>query len=91
MPVGSGIVLILGGLAIGWLPGPGGFIAIFGVALLATEFRFLARLLDWSELRLIGLWRRLWVRRSKPIRILVVVAALMVVAGAAWAASRIVT
>ncbi len=52
------VALILLGAAIGWLPGPGGFIAIFGLALLATEFRPAARALDATETTLRGMWRR---------------------------------
>ncbi|MGD9691357.1 MAG: PGPGW domain-containing protein [Phycisphaerales bacterium] len=50
------VALVLGGLAIGWLPGPGGFVAIFGIALLATEFRPLASLLDEMETVGRGVW-----------------------------------
>jgi hypothetical protein len=52
------ILLIGGGLAISWLPGPGGFVAIIGLALLAQEFRPLAWLLDQAEVFVRGLWRR---------------------------------
>lgn len=38
------VLLIIGGLLIGWLPGPGGFIAVIGVAMLAAEFRWARRL-----------------------------------------------
>lgn len=55
--VGIGVVLIVGGAAIGWLPGPGGFVAIFGLALLAQEFRPLAAALDWIERQIVRLWR----------------------------------
>ena len=54
-----GTVLLLGGLAIGWLPGPGGFIGIFGAALLGVEWLRVARILDrcemflWSALRFV--------------------------------------
>ena len=53
--VGGGIALIFIGLAIGWLPGPGGFLSILGLALLGTEMRWLARLLDRCELLTEGL------------------------------------
>jgi hypothetical protein len=43
------VVLIAGGLAIGWLPGPGGFIAVFGLAIVGMEFRFVAVALDRCE------------------------------------------
>jgi hypothetical protein len=57
--IAIGLVLLFAGLAIGWLPGPGGFVSVIGCALLAAEFWFFARLLDWSELKLVGIWRRL--------------------------------
>lgn len=55
--------LIIAGMAIGWLPGPGGFIAIIGVAMLATEIRWIARLLDKIEpviRRMFRALRRFW-------------------------------
>jgi hypothetical protein len=52
----AAILLIAGGAAIGWLPGPGGFIAIFGLAIVAMEFRFMAVILD----RLERLGRNAW-------------------------------
>lgn len=55
--IASGISLVLIGLGIGWLPGPGGFVAILGLALLAQEFRPLAALLDHIERGLVGMWR----------------------------------
>ena len=52
-----GIILLLGGLAIGWLPGPGGFIGIIGAALLGAESLRVARLFDRTELKLRAAWR----------------------------------
>lgn len=43
------VVFIAGGAAIGWLPGPGGFIAVFGLAVFAMEFRVVAVGLDRAE------------------------------------------
>ncbi len=59
-----GVLLILGGLAIGWLPGPGGFIAFFGIAILAGEYRWVRRITRQTETR----GHRLYVRvtGSKP-------------------------
>jgi hypothetical protein len=83
------VLLVVGGAAIGWLPGPGGFVAILGLGILATRFRFLARALDWSELRLIAIWRHAWTRRSAPGRVMVVAVALLIAAGVVYAASRL--
>ena len=52
------ILLIGGGAAIGWLPGPGGFIAVFGLAIIGMEFRVVAVMLD----RLERFGRNLWDR-----------------------------
>jgi len=90
VPIVLGVILMLGGIAIGWVPGPGGFIGIFGVALLATQFRWLAKLLDWAELRLRALWRTIWTRRSVPARVLVGLVATAVAAGAAYALGTLV-
>jgi hypothetical protein len=54
------ILLIGGGLGIGWLPGPGGFIAIFGLAIIAMEFRFMAVALDRLERLVRDAWG--WLR-----------------------------
>jgi hypothetical protein len=57
------LVLVVGGAAVGWLPGPGGFIAIFGLAIVAMEFRFMALLLDRVERAARNLWA--WLRGNK--------------------------
>lgn len=54
---GAGLVLFVGGLAIGWLPGPGGFLAVIGAALLGVEWLWMAKALDWVELRARDAWR----------------------------------
>ena len=84
VPIALGTILLVGGVAIGWLPGPGGFIAVFGVALLATEFEFLARWLDRAELWVRKAWRVAWKRRSTPERVAEVAAAAALAAGAAY-------
>ncbi len=45
-----GLLIIVGGLVIGLVPGPGGFIAIFGLGLIGSEFQPIAKALDWVEL-----------------------------------------
>ena len=45
----GGLILIILGLGVGWLPGPGGFVAIIGLLLLAQEFPFVAKALDYIE------------------------------------------
>ena len=50
--LGLGTLLLAGGIAIGWLPGPGGFIAFLGLALLGVEWMWVAKALDWTEARI---------------------------------------
>lgn len=45
----SGIFLILFGLAIGWLPGPGGFVAFIGIGIIIQEIPIIAKWLDQLE------------------------------------------
>jgi uncharacterized protein (TIGR02611 family) len=91
--LGAGFILLVGGLAIGVLPGPGGFVSIFGAALLATEFPPLARLLDWTEVRArqaADALQIFWRRSSLTLRIAAVAALVLVVAATAWLAVTIV-
>jgi uncharacterized protein (TIGR02611 family) len=45
-----GTLLILLGAATGWLPGPGGIpLALLGLAVLASEFEWAHRLLQWAK------------------------------------------
>ena len=61
------VVLIGGGLAIGWLPGPGGLIAVFGLAIVAMEFRVMAVILDRVERLGRDAWA--WLRgKERPAR-----------------------
>ena len=87
LSIGFGLLLIVGGASIGWLPGPGGFVALFGIALLATELEFLARWMDWLELRARSLWHALWTRRSTPARAAEITVAAVLAAGAVYGAA----
>ena len=84
-----GITLLLGGLSIGWLPGPGGFIAIFGLALLAQEFRPMASALDWCEPKVWAGWQWLtstWRRLSAAARLVVAMTLALTTASMGYAA-----
>jgi hypothetical protein len=63
--IGLAIFLFAFGLAIGWLPGPGGFLALFGLAMLIPYIPGIAPLMDHSEVLVrkcaLGL-RRIWKR-----------------------------
>jgi Putative transmembrane protein (PGPGW) len=83
-----GVLLVLLAGATGWLPGPGGIpLALLGLAVLASEFEWAARLLDRVKEWLItgaGWARRqpAWVRRLGLLAILTAV--LLVVYGYLW-------
>src|SRR5829696_2770965 len=60
----GGLVLALGSLLLGVLPGPGMLTFFLGVGMIAGEFGPVARLLDWAEVwarvvgkRVGGIWR----------------------------------
>jgi hypothetical protein len=87
-----GLVLTIGGASIGWLPGPGGFVAIFGLALLAQEFRPMAVALDWCEVKLRAVWQwcfRVWKRMSGAARVAAAMMALVTSVSLAVAAYAI--
>lgn len=65
----SGVILVLLGIGIGWLPGPGGFLALIGFALLALEIPRIADVLDSMETngrRLIATCMRRWRKSDSP-------------------------
>ena len=57
--VAAGILIVVVGVLLAPIPGPGGIIAFVGLALIGSEFLPIARALDWGELRIRGLVR--WV------------------------------
>lgn len=79
--LGGSIAVV--GLALIPLPGPGWFIVFAGLALLATEFTWAARLLGFAK-RHVQTWTA-WVTRQPPaVRALIGLAGLAVVAGLLW-------
>lgn len=79
--VGSAIVLV--GLGLVPLPGPGWLIVFVGLGILASEFAWAERLLDFAKAKVRG-WTA-WLRRqSLAVRLLVGVVTLVVVAAAGW-------
>ena len=67
LTIGAGIGLIVVGLLLLVLPGPGLLVAAVGAALLAEESLTVARALDWLDVRVTRLWRR-WRRRRRGRR-----------------------
>ncbi len=73
--------MILVGVLLLPLPGPGWLIIFAGLGLLATEYTWAARLLRQAR-RLVGDWTRWAARQGLPARIGIGVLGLLVVAGA---------
>jgi Flp pilus assembly protein TadB len=77
----GGLILAIGSLVLGLLPGPGMLTFFVGLAMIAGEFRPVARLLDWAEV-----WARVFAKRVRVIwrssaagkALVVVVAAILV-------------
>lgn len=87
----GGIVVAVGSLAFGVLPGPGTLTFFVGLGMIAGEFRFVARLLDWAEVRVreLGRWvRGVW-RSSAAGKALVVSAAALCLAAVLYVAYRL--
>jgi hypothetical protein len=85
--LGVGVLLLGGGLVIGWLPGPGGFVAVLGAMLIATEWYPLARLLDGIEVparRSMRAFALLYERSSTPRRVIIALAFVGLTAGVSY-------
>jgi hypothetical protein len=87
----GGLVLVLGSLLFGVLPGPGTLTFFLGLGMIAGEFGPVARLLDWAEVwarvaakRVGGIWRS-----SVAGKILVVAVTAILVAAVLYVAYRL--
>ena len=79
-----GTAVVLGGIALIPLPGPGWLIVFAGLAILSTEFEWAGRLLDFARGKVRG-WTQ-WVgRQSLVVRGLIGLLGLLFVGGLAWA------
>lgn len=68
----AGLVIAGVGIVLIPAPGPGVLIAVFGLALLGSEFEFVARFLDWLECRARPSYewtKKFWLNVSFPLRI----------------------
>ena len=78
-----GLVLVVGGLVLVPLPGPGWFIVILGIAVWASEFEPAARLLDFVKAK-VRLWER-WIKEQAWwVKVLVALVTACFVAFALW-------
>jgi hypothetical protein len=61
--IAVGLVLVLGSAVFGILPGPGTLTFFLGLGMIAGEFKPIARLLDWGEVKgrkFLRWFKRLW-------------------------------
>jgi hypothetical protein len=90
----AGIVLVVGGVVLCFIPGPGLPLIVVGAGLLGDEWRPVARAMDWLELRArkgITWARRWWNRAPRAARHAVVVVAVLAVSGAAYGGYRFIS
>ncbi|WP_392542212.1 TIGR02611 family protein [Oryzobacter telluris] len=79
----TGLVLVVGGLILVPLPGPGWLIVILGIAVWASEFEPAARLLDFVKTR-VRAWESWAKQQAWWVKGLLALACALVVAGAIW-------
>ncbi len=78
-----GLVLVVGGLALVPLPGPGWLIVILGIAVWASEFEPAARLLDFVKAK-VRAWETWATAQPWWVKGLLGLGCALVVAGAIW-------
>jgi uncharacterized protein (TIGR02611 family) len=83
----TGLVLVVGGLALVPLPGPGWLIVILGIAVWASEFEPASRLLDFVKEK-VRAWEKWLVVQAWWVKVLVAVGTALVVATALWLTMR---
>ncbi len=84
----TGLVLVVGGLALVPLPGPGWLIVILGIAVWASEFEPASRLLDFVKEK-VRAWEKWLVVQAWWVKVLVGVGTALVVATALWLTMRL--
>jgi uncharacterized protein (TIGR02611 family) len=78
-----GTIVVLVGIALIPLPGPGWLIVFAGLAILATEFEWADRLLQFARDKVLG-WTNWVTSQSLLVRGAIGLGSLLAVAGAAW-------
>jgi len=78
-----GTAIVLGGIVLIPLPGPGWLIVFGGLAVLASEFAWAARLLDLARAKVRG-WTSWVTRQSLLVRASIGLGGLLFVAGVLW-------
>ncbi len=80
-----GVVLIVGGIVLLPLPGPGWLIIFAGLGVLSTEFEWAARLLRFARAR-VSAWTEWVATRSRPVQVAIGLAGLLILAAVVVAA-----
>ncbi len=85
----GGLIIAVGSLLFGVLPGPGALTFFLGLGMIAGEFRPVARLLDWAEVRVrkLGRWIEATWRSSVAGKVLVASVAAICLATILYVAS----
>jgi uncharacterized protein (TIGR02611 family) len=81
-----GVAVVIGGIILLPLPGPGWLVIFAGLGILATEYQWAARLLRWARER-VRRWTRWIADQPHWVRVLFAAVSLIVIAGlvaAAW-------
>jgi uncharacterized protein (TIGR02611 family) len=78
-----GGAIVIGGIALIPLPGPGWLIVFAGLAVLATEFAWAGRLLDYARAKVRG-WTDWVTEQSVLVRAAIGLGGLLAVGGAFW-------
>jgi len=90
----AGIVLVVGGIVLCFIPGPGLPLIVVGAGLLGDEWQPVARAMDRIEFRVrkgIAWACRWWNRAPKTARHALVVMAILAVGGAAYGGYRFIS
>ncbi|MFC4584970.1 TIGR02611 family protein [Sphaerisporangium corydalis] len=86
LKIGAGVLgaaLVIGGLLLVPLPGPGWLIVFAGLAVLATEFTWAHRLLEFAK-KTVSAWTAWLMRQPWPLRILIGALTLALAAVIVW-------
>ncbi|MEU7891889.1 TIGR02611 family protein [Nonomuraea sp. NPDC049152] len=83
-----GTVMVVGGLIMVPFPGPGWLVVFAGLAVLATEFHWAHKLLEFGK-RVLHAWTEWYKRQGWTVRIIVLVVTLAAMAVIIWAAMKV--